>query len=328
MARAASGSDVGTPSPVTTGAEIEVWARITAAPERAPQASVVGRTLPWRPTFTGPATLASSFHVRALTVRIGSDWAGHQPDLTPSNWTPYEPPELPDPRPLVRPDTMVELLNEMLISPEGQPVDARVEYERGMLRVRHSSAGLAQVPSFLSALSAHASRRTNLDVVLMHVPEGEALPTSRGLARADLPNWPVAHRGRLVCAPGVRRVLDRTRQRAYLADYEVEIAEDAVIANPVMAKATSGFVFDVSASPSLGGGDVHLDYRAWTSEVEMPLRTTQTPHGTLDTPDQRCWRAAGGAVIADDGYTALATFTHDGERMVLFVAPHFVQEGN
>jgi type II secretory pathway component GspD/PulD (secretin)/tetratricopeptide (TPR) repeat protein len=103
------------------------------------------------------------FDINDLNVAIKS-FVGEEINLWPSNFTPPEPPELPEPTPQFPSDQLVELIKET-IGKEGSWEDpATLEAKKGILIARNTPEILDQVDRLLSELRANTGLLVNLEV--------------------------------------------------------------------------------------------------------------------------------------------------------------------
>ncbi|MDJ0975563.1 MAG: hypothetical protein QNJ98_13965 [Planctomycetota bacterium] len=103
------------------------------------------------------------FDVKDLSVAI-ADFVGQEINLTPSNFTPPEPPELDDPTPIFPGDAMPDLIQQT-IGGEGSWDDpASIEFRAGILIVRNTKPILDQIAGLLDELRANTGILVNLEV--------------------------------------------------------------------------------------------------------------------------------------------------------------------
>ncbi len=103
------------------------------------------------------------FDVKDLSVNI-QNFLGQEINLVPSNFTPPEPPELPEPAPIFPAESLVELIRET-VGGEAQWEDpATIEARNGILIVRNTSEILAGVDDLLTQLRANTGLLVNLEI--------------------------------------------------------------------------------------------------------------------------------------------------------------------
>jgi type II secretory pathway component GspD/PulD (secretin) len=103
------------------------------------------------------------FDVKDLAVEI-TNFMGQDINLVPSNFTPPEPPELPEPQSIFPLEQLVELIKET-IGGEGKWEDpASLEAKNGILIARNTPEILAQVDDLLSQLRANTGLLVNLEI--------------------------------------------------------------------------------------------------------------------------------------------------------------------
>ena len=80
---------------------------------------------------------------------------------------------------------------------------------------------------------------------------------------------------KILCAPLTRGRLLLGKRRAYVRDFEVEIAKAAFIANPVVDTVVDGLEFDATAV-HLSKSKVGLGFRFALSDLKLPMREVTT----------------------------------------------------
>ena len=233
---------------------------------------------------------------------------------TPSNFAFPDPPELEEPRSPLPPDGLVDILEQALVEDEA----ARVGYFHHVyvgeeLGGFHPQGVMQRVPEALEGLRAGTTWQVEIDVELL---EGEGVPTAPGSSPTDAFESLAKHTVRTIrgAPTGVRAV----RTLPYLADFEVEIAEGAVIANPVVQRFDSGHTLQIEAAPLVGRAGILVPFDLTYTEASDRLRRLATPHGALDLPDLSVWRSSGVAYLTDGVRTVVSAESIDG-RSRLFV---------
>jgi hypothetical protein len=117
---------------------------------------------------------------------------------------------------------------------------------------------------------------------------------------------------------GQRVALYRGIQRAYLQDYDVEVAQEAVISDPIVNILQTGLSFDVR--PVAGDGKVVLTIRAQFSAAPEPLRTIMTPSGMLQIPEQTFVRFSTTVTVTEDAFVVVAGGSAEGGWSLLLSA--------
>jgi len=106
--------------------------------------------------------------------------------------------------------------------------------------------------------------------------------------------------------PGQRGTLGRVESTTYVRDYDVEIAQDSAVGDPVVDALASGWLLDVRPY-RLQDGSLLLEVLGQAVEPERPLRREALevePLGTVDLPACRALRFAGNARIVSGGAVA------------------------
>ncbi len=102
------------------------------------------------------------FDVRDLTVQI-RDFLTEDLNLVPSNFTPPEPPDLPDPEPIYSAEQMVELI-QGTIGTEETWAESAPEVRNNIIIIRNTPEIIAQVHELLRQLRASTGILVNLEV--------------------------------------------------------------------------------------------------------------------------------------------------------------------
>jgi len=103
------------------------------------------------------------FDVKDLSVNI-QNFLGQEINLVPSNFTPPEPPELPEPAPIFPAESLVELIRETVGGEAKWEDPATIEARNGILIVRNTSDIMAGVDDLLSQLRANTGLLVNLEI--------------------------------------------------------------------------------------------------------------------------------------------------------------------
>ena len=102
------------------------------------------------------------FDIKDLQVQI-QNFLGAEINLVPSNFTPPEAPELPEPEPIINADNLVELIQNT-IGGEAAWENGTIQAQNGILIVRNTQEILGQIDDLLSQLRANSGLLVNLEV--------------------------------------------------------------------------------------------------------------------------------------------------------------------
>lgn len=254
------------------------------------------------------------------------------PLLIPSNFTPPEPPELDDAEPLLPTEVIVDLLRESVApSSWSQLEEASIESRNNRLYVRNAPDVLMAIEKNLRVLEREflATIVTTAEVVevdgalaseLESAPGRLVSPEGLELLAAAIRAEDASRHGsvRVTTMGGARNASVNGKKIAYLSDYEVEIAQDAVIANPVMQLSISGMLLDVESATTSTDGAVDLVLRFMQTRLRDPIREVMTPHGNLEMPQLDVFRVRT-ALRIPVGRTVLVASTGSGDRRTLLL---------
>ena len=103
------------------------------------------------------------FDVKDLNVAI-QNFVGQEINLVPSNFTPPEPPELPEPMPIFPAEGLVDLIRETIGGESAWEDPASIEAKNGIIIARNTSPILEEVGMLLDELRANSGILVNLEV--------------------------------------------------------------------------------------------------------------------------------------------------------------------
>lgn len=228
--------------------------------------------------------------------------------LAPSNYTPIEPPELPDDSPALDGDSLVAFVRTMADPEYWSSEGADLSVANGRLRVVADEAHGKAVAERVDALRARLGRATRLRTTVVSLPvasipeyfagldDGATLLGDGGQAVLARAGATIVDRGGVRCRPAQRSVSVGGREVVYVGEYDVEIAQAAIIGNPIMRSALVGYSCDVGCRPAAGGAavacDLRLDRSTWNSS-----RDVKTEHGDIECPTLGISRLRGSTVL-------------------------------
>ncbi|HVG92923.1 MAG TPA: hypothetical protein VND21_00635 [Planctomycetota bacterium] len=310
-------------APLTEGVVLAVRARTTAPAIAAAEGA--GEPFGAAPSGApmGPLALRA-FDVSALSEHV-ADRRGVRLAVVPSNYTPPEPPELREPRPVFPTEALVDLIKSR-VEPasweqEGVSLDARSD----QILVRNDATRLDAIQRALDALRAERTRTTRVRVSLVTLPVTSLPEYWTGLEDALVADGGEALRSR----PGARfvdtlglRLRDGQRlasvsgtMRQYVGDFDVEIAVKSVIANPIVKSVLDGTSLDVWAAPVGRGAEIALELRLERGTVRE-MRNATSMHGPIQCPVYGLLRCLGAFTIPS-GSTRIAGASSSGGDVTL-----------
>jgi len=149
----------------------------------------------------------------------------------------------------------------------------RLQFVQRKLFVRGAEEAVRRLKDLLRTLEREATRSFAIRATIVEVPRGtgesligrpgQVLPAAQAAERVESAK---AKGGRIladasVCALASQRVhLVDGRERSYVADYDVEVAQSSAVAAPVVEVVRDGLVLDVRPIPSPSGERVRLDF--------------------------------------------------------------------
>ncbi|MDJ0523376.1 MAG: hypothetical protein QNJ90_15000, partial [Planctomycetota bacterium] len=305
--------------------------RVTALPldDLADTARAVSLTVP-------EAKPSRTFELRSFDIamldhavqsRLGEDLF-----LMPSNYMPPSPPELPEPAPILPVDAIVELIRDSIVPDSWELRGTYLEARNGILFARNAPDVLDAIESRLATLRRELIWSTVTTAEVVDVPDAlgrrlqsapDRVVSAEGLkAIADAVSTGKARRlgsTRVAAMRGARNAVTSGRRTAYLADYEVEIAGESTIANPIVQRCLSGAGLDVLPHLTTCGQAVDTVLRYARTRVRTPLRSVDTPHGPLRVPEMDMLRLRAALQVPLGKTMIAASAGGDGRRRLLLV---------
>ncbi|MDJ0972827.1 MAG: hypothetical protein QNJ98_00025 [Planctomycetota bacterium] len=266
--------------------------------------------------------------VGRLTARAGDTRGFAAWMVWPSNYTPPEPPEMREPEPLypaeALPDTLMTIMGE-----SGAWEQGFIEIRNGRLIMRNTPAVLDAAEGIIAKLRRASIRSVTVQAEVVET----SAETARWLAEKgsfDPKDRTKAFGGsvattrfesRILCPKDTRRHVATGTDFTYVGDYEVEIAEDSSISNPVIHYVFEGTQLDVHPRLSSTENAVLMQVSYVKTQRRQKERWTSTPHGRLDTP-QMDTSVLNTSVFTSLGRTVVAGITGSGDtRHVLLLTP-------
>lgn len=278
-------------------------------------------------TFDVSAITAPRLHVLAPTLG---------PKGTRDRDRGYET-EPPEPLPFLGISDLVELIRTT-VDPESWDNGLIQEMDSGNLVARNRPEVLARVEAFLGELAAMAAHRTAVALEVYELPREKfgAVPVAGDLSPAA---FAALGARKLDSAsaevwPGVRGALKVASRVRYVADYQVEIAQGSMIADPVVDFLEEGFAAELSAHPTLDGDKVLVEMLLQSGQLDRPMREVKmafdeeylpeplrsparSSYGTLQLPSFRHAEAFATKLLPSGSSFAVPCLS--GDRCVVFV---------
>lgn len=289
-----------------------------------------------KPAGSGPASTRSaagagplvlrSFDVRDLTLHVRNG-RGIRVEPHPSNYTPPDPRAQGDPAPLVSDGALVDLLKR--VAPESwEREGASIERAGGALVARADEGTLAGVAALLDGLRSRVLRTTTVRAAVVHLPLSslpewwtglpDDLTKDEGAALESRPGARVVEAASLRLREGQRLASTGGDRRSYVADYDVEIAKNSAIGNPIVGSLFEGLSLDVEADRLSGTAAVRLGLRVDHGRV-VEMRGVPTRHGEIECPAVALLRLRGEATVGVGKTRVLGAWGVAGEIRLLLV---------
>lgn len=259
------------------------------------------------------------------------------PTLTPSNYTPPEPPEMLEPAPALQPDLLVELLRACVAPDSWSREGASLEVRTSTLIARAPEGVLQAIARVLGTLKRELLWSVEVDAEVLTLDERVSLgaegllsdEAQQTLAQALAAGAATTlDRVRLTSMHGARNALRSGRERAYLMDYDVEIAEDATISNPILQHVFAGVVLDIQPALSSTGDSATLAVRFSRTALEEPVRSFESTAGPIQAPVLRVFSLRTDVDVPFGRTAMVGSASEGGSRTVLLLTPRLRRGGD
>jgi len=251
---------------------------------------------------------------------------GDPVDLTPSKFQFPEQAELEEPQSPFEVDWIIEMLRQLVEPAAWDSVEyADVQPRLGRLFVNNIPRVHKKIDAFMKTLRKLADRQLRVQIYAVPVDEKDAalLASATRTLPADaaerLLSRPSMGSTELVCRSNQQLSQRVGRRVGYLGDYDVEIAQEATIGDPISKSAFSGMAVDVRAMLDEGGKGARLDIELSRTHVSEPVRRVDTEHGPLELPELALTRLRTSAWVPLDRVVILGGSTA-GTNPCLFLA--------
>ena len=152
------------------------------------------------------------------------------------------------------------------------------QQDSGVLVVLANRAVHARIAATLDEIRERLTHVVTISSAIVQLGEGVAVPT--GFKPGTFDAWvranPVVVKPlpRLTCRNGQRVEVTAMRQVAYVSDFEVEVAQGTLIADPVVDTLPSGISLHVRA---IAGKKIALHVDLRSAELAQPLKAAELP---------------------------------------------------
>ena len=223
-----------------------------------------------------------------LTVR--SARRGGMVDLVPSRFASVQREE-PEPNAIFELDAIIELIRSVVEPPTWDEIEnVDIQPRHGALFINQIPRVQRKVAALLDQLRAFTQRQMRVRFVAVPVEKGDlamldAAPRELDAAQATqlLAREPLGV-AEIVCDSGQRLSQRIGRRVSYLQDYDVEIAQEATIGDPIRREGFSGLAVELEAMLDDGGNGARLDFEVVRTHLASPIRRVDTEHGPLELP--------------------------------------------
>jgi hypothetical protein len=216
-----------------------------------------------------------------------------------------------------------------------------IEYTNGILIVRHTAAVHAKVADLLDALRARVAAQIRVTVRWVRIPDAvlarvfgggprfvlDAEAEKRLAAAMQAGEAAVVASGSVLCSNTQRVAITDVTQVSYLADYDVEIAQEATIADPIVQITHEGVIADVRPTIAGNGEIVVMEIRADAGKIAQPINEATTDVGVIEVPELDLQKIRT-SVAMPAGRTAVAGGTlsgMDGKGLLLLIRGDLVK---
>jgi len=211
--------------------------------------------------------------------------------LVPSKYTPPEPCEELESAPPFEVDAIVDLMRAVVDPQTWDSVDgAEISVRGDRLLVRNVPRVHRKIPAFLKTLRRAADRQLRVEFIAIEATgDDAALVLNRPRELTEEEEKRLLERDALASITLHARSGQAVRQRmgrevSYLQDYDVEIAQEAAIGDPIRLSVAEGCSVWMRAFLDESARGARLDLEIDRSAIERPMRRVETEHGPLDLP--------------------------------------------
>jgi hypothetical protein len=133
---------------------------------------------------------------------------------------------------------------------------------------------------------------------------------------------------RVAAGQSTRNYVAAGRERSYVQDFAVEIAEDAVIGNPIVRTVFAGAVVDVQPSVNSTWDGAAITVRFQRTWLPDELPTFATSWGQVHVPEMRVLRLRTGLEIPFGRTAVVGSVIENGRRTLLLLTPTLRRAGD
>jgi len=223
-------------------------------------------------------------------------------------------------------DGLVELIRTAVAPASWEAWEgASIEVLGGMVLIRTSPRVHAALARFLAKLRTLLARQPSVEIVAVAVgPEEFALldERPRELSPEDAARLlakPPLGAARLRGFDGQQTARREGRERSYVGDYDVKIAVESAIGDPLRMQIFEGVAFEVRPVLDRGAGGALLHVRLERALLDEPMRARATEYGPLELPALEFTRLRT-SLWVPVGTTVVLGGCTSGERSCLFLA--------
>ncbi len=237
-------------------------------------------------------------------------------------------------------DVTIDALHSLIldnVEPGTWEGERRISARDGVLVVSAPPEVHAKIGSLLAWIRARQAAQVVLEVRVHEGPAaaaegmlsgGSVLDPERVAALGGAP-WTSVRASRIVSVSGQRQHVARTAVRAYLGDYDVEVADKAHGWDPTVGELLTGEVADTTATIANGGHGLLVGVRHESCTSVMPMavfalgmRTAAgKPIPPVELPRTRTWRLRNSLWMPVGG-SAIAGATRTGDIVQIVVVRH------
>ena len=208
---------------------------------------------------------------------------------TPSNYVMREE-DVAEPVQFLPQDNLIDIIRQR-VEPESWDMEgAEISARENRIFVRHRVHILKRVEELLDAIALAASRRVRFEVSLYGMDWSGGIGPIAGKPFVPPAGAERLESGSVETYPGVATTFKITNRLRLLKDYDVEIAENSAIADPIVEAADEGLVIDLVPHPTMDGDRVLVEARVQQGTFERPIprlslsENRKTLLGAIDLP--------------------------------------------
>jgi hypothetical protein len=197
-------------------------------------------------------------------------------------------------------DLLVDLIRENVAPASWSELrSVSITYTNGILNVRHTPAVHKKIAALLDALRTRVASQIRVTASWIRISDAalgrvlgdgsrfvlDSAAEKRLHSALSGGEATVVVEGSILAANTQRVAITDVRQYSYLQDYDVEIAQEATIPDPIVQISQEGVIADVRPTIAGNGEIVVMEVRADAAKLHRPIGSKETDVGKIELPE-------------------------------------------